>query len=58
VQANGIDLPIEKVGQLTGVTGMDYIIVRLPDGLPTGNLSLTITLRSVPSSATILPIAP
>ena len=58
VQANGIDLPIEKVGQLTGVTGMDYIIVRLPDGLPTGNLSLTITLRGVPSAATTLAIAP
>lgn len=58
VQANGIDLPVERHGQVTGVTGMDYIIVRLPDGLPSGNLSLTITLRSVPSTPTILRIAP
>ena len=35
-----------------------YIIVRLPDGLPTGNLSLTVTLRGVTSGVTTLPIAP
>ncbi len=58
VQANGIDLPVERYGQVTGVPNMDYIIVRLPDGLPSGNLSLTITLRGVPSAPTILPIAP
>ena len=60
VQANGVDLPIENVGPITGVTGLSgsYIIVRLPDGLPTGNLSLTVTLRGVTSEAKILPIAP
>jgi Tol biopolymer transport system component/subtilisin family serine protease len=60
VQANGIDLPIENVGPLTGVTGLtgSYIIVRLPDGLPTGNLSLTMTLRGVTSEVRILPIVP
>ena len=60
VQANGINLPIENVGPITGVAGMSgsYIIVRLPDGLPTGNLSLTVTLRGVTSGVTTLPIAP
>jgi hypothetical protein len=59
VQANGIDLPIERVGPMTG-GGLNgsYIVVRLPDGLPTGNLSLTITLRGLTSSVATLPIAP
>jgi subtilisin family serine protease/Tol biopolymer transport system component len=60
VQANGVNLPVENVGPMTGVTGMNgsYIIVRLPDGLPTGNLSLTITLRGATSGASILQIVP
>lgn len=60
VQANGIDLPIEKVAQMPGITGQfeSYIIVRLPDGLPTGNLSLTVTLRGITSAVKILPIIP
>ena len=60
VQANGVNLPVENVGTVSGVTGMNgsYIIVRLPDGLPTGNLSLTVTLRGVASAATILQIVP
>ncbi len=60
VQANGVNLPVENVGPLTGVSGMtgSYIVVRLPDGLPTGNLSLTVTLRGLTSSTTILSIAP
>lgn len=60
VQANGVNLPVEKVGTVTGVTDMSssYIVVRLPDGLPTGNLSLTVTLRGLTSGVTILPIGP
>ena len=60
VQANGVDLPIEKVGQMPGITGQfeSYIVVRLPDGLPNGNLSLTINLRGVTSAPAILPIIP
>jgi dipeptidyl aminopeptidase/acylaminoacyl peptidase len=60
VQANGVSLPIENVGPITGVPGMNgsYIIVRLPDGLPTGNLSLTVTVRGVTSAVTVLPIVP
>jgi hypothetical protein len=35
-----------------------YLIVRLPDNLPSGNLSLTVTLRGKTSAPAILPIAP
>ena len=54
VQANGILLTVENVGTVSGVQGLDasYIIVRLPDGLPSGSLPLTVTLRGVPSSNT------
>jgi hypothetical protein len=60
VQANGINLPVEKVGSVAGVTGMSgsYIVVRLPDELPTGNLSLTVTARGLTSAVAILPIGP
>jgi subtilisin family serine protease len=60
VQINGITLAVQNVGPITGVNGMtgSYIIVRLPDNLPTGNLSLTVTLRGMTSTPTILPIAP
>jgi hypothetical protein len=59
VQANGINLPVENVGTITGAGAPagSYIIVRLPDGLPKGNLSLTVTLRGMTSTATILQIA-
>jgi len=60
VQASGVNLPIENVGPITGISGLNgsYIVVRLPDGLPAGNLSLTVTVRGVTSAATILPIIP
>lgn len=60
VQANGVNLPVEYVGTVAGVPGMNasYIIVRLPDGLPTGDLSLTVTLRGVTSQAAVLKIVP
>jgi Tol biopolymer transport system component len=59
VQANGINLPVENVGPINGpgAPSGSYIIVRLPDGLPKGNLALTITLRGLTSTTTILPIA-
>jgi len=54
VRANGILLTVESVGTVSGVQGLDasYIIVRLPDGLPSGSLSLTVTLHGVVSSNT------
>jgi hypothetical protein len=60
-RANGVLLTIENVGTVSGVQDLDasYIIVRLPDGLPTGNLPLTVTLRGLMSSNTAtLEIAP
>jgi Tol biopolymer transport system component/subtilisin family serine protease len=60
VQANGVNLPIEWIGPITGVAGLtgSFIIVRLPDGLPTGNLSLTVTVNGLTSAPAILQIAP
>lgn len=51
VRANGVLLTVEKVRTVPGVQGLDasYIIVRLPDGLPPGNLPLTVTLKGVVS---------
>jgi probable HAF family extracellular repeat protein len=60
VQASGIPLTVENVGPLSGVPGLNasYIIVRLPDGLPAGDLLLTVTHHGVISNVTILSIAP
>jgi hypothetical protein len=45
-------LTIENVGTVSGVQGLDasYIIVKLHNGMPSGNLSLTVTLRGVMST--------
>jgi len=60
VRASGVDLPIEKVGPVTGAADLDasYIVVRLPIGLPVGDLQLVVTLRGSPSNAAILQIVP
>jgi len=61
VQAGGVMLPIENVGPIVGVSDMSasYIIVRLPDGLPAGDLPLVITLRGAASvNSATLGIAP
>ena len=52
VQAGGTSLTVESVGTLTGVFGLDtsYIVVRLPNGLATGNLPLTVTFHGVASN--------
>lgn len=54
VQAGGTSLTVENVGTVSGVAGLNasYIVVRLPDGLPAGNLPLTVTLNGVASSNT------
>jgi hypothetical protein len=54
VRANGILLTIENVGTVSAVQGLDasYIVVRLPDGLPLGNLPLTVTVHGVMSGNT------
>ena len=61
VRAGGVMLAVENVGPVVGVSGMtaSYIIVRLPDGLPAGDLPLVITLRGVTSvNSPTLSIAP
>lgn len=60
VQINGIVLVVQNVGPVTGVNGMtgSYLIIRLPDNLPSGNLSLTVTLRGKTSAPATLQIAP
>jgi hypothetical protein len=60
VQAGGSDLTVEAVGPISGVQGLtgSYVVVRLPDNLPTGNLQLTLTLGSVTSNAAMLSIVP
>ena len=51
VRAGGVTLTVEGVGPVAGVTGMNasYVVVRLPDGLPVGDLPLVVTLRSLAS---------
>jgi hypothetical protein len=58
VSASGAALTVENVGPLTGVAGLNasFIVVRLPDGLLSGDNQLTITLRGTPSSQTTLVI--
>jgi hypothetical protein len=61
VRAGGVTLTVENVGTVVGVSGMSasYIIVRLPDGLPAGDLPLVITLRGSDSlNSPTLSIAP
>ena len=60
VQASGFDLPVENVGPFTSVSGFNgsYIVVRLPDGLPSGDLPLTVTLNGNTSNIAILGISP
>lgn len=52
VTASGFTLTVENVGPVFGVTGLDasYLVVRLPDGLPPGNLSLIVIVNGVQSS--------
>ena len=60
VQASGINLPVEAVGNVTGVTGLNasYIVVSLVPGMPTGDLQLTVTRNGVVSNAATLTIIP
>lgn len=61
VQASGITLPVENVGTVTSITGLNasYIVVRLPDGLPAGELPLTIAVGGIVNSNSVtLAISP
>ncbi|HYE74316.1 MAG TPA: hypothetical protein VEF04_13340, partial [Blastocatellia bacterium] len=54
VRFQGIQLPVERVGTLSGVNNASYIIVRLTDQLPAGDLPVTVTLHGVTSTNTAL----
>ena len=60
VHASGVSLPVERVGPMTGATGMSgsFLIVKLPDGLPAGSLSLVVTAGGLSSAATNISITP
>jgi uncharacterized protein (TIGR03437 family) len=60
VQAAGVTLPVESVGPITNISGLDasYIVVRLPDELPTGDLQLVVTLRGMASNLSTLQVVP
>jgi outer membrane protein assembly factor BamB len=59
VEAGGVNLPVESVGSI-GVPGVgsSYIIVRLPDNVPTGLVELRVKLRGVASDPKTLNISP
>jgi hypothetical protein len=59
VEASGVNLPVENVGTVS-IPGLSssYIIVRLPDNVPTGNSDLKIKLHGVASNTATLAISP
>ena len=59
VEAGGVNLPVESVGSV-GVPGLgsSYIIVRLPDNVPTGLVELRVKLHGVASDPKMLNISP
>ena len=58
VQAKGVLLPVETAGTVPGLSQFSYIIVRLPDGLPAGDLPTSVTLRGAVSNVGQLGISP
>jgi uncharacterized repeat protein (TIGR01451 family) len=61
VQLGSMPLTVENVGTVSGVPGLDasFVVVRLPDGLPPGDLPLVLTVRGTPSvHSPAIPIAP
>jgi uncharacterized protein (TIGR03437 family) len=59
VELGGVNLPVENVGafSIPGVAS-SYIIVRLPDNVPTGAQELRVKLRGVASDPKMLTISP
>ena len=56
VKAQGIPLVVESIGPVTGLNQVSYIVVRLSNQLPAGDLPLSITLRGATSNTAILSI--
>lgn len=59
VELAGINLPVENVGALS-IPGLSssYIVVRIPDNVPTGVQELRIKLRGVTSEPRLLNVSP
>jgi outer membrane protein assembly factor BamB len=59
VELGGVNLPVENVGTLS-ILGLNssYIVVRLPDNVPTGLQELKVKLRGVTSEVKMLNILP
>lgn len=59
VDVAGVSLPVENVG-IVSIPGLitSYIVVRLPDNVPTGPQEITIKLRGVTSDARMITISP
>ena len=51
-------LPIETIASLPNAVGLVQIIVKLPDGIPAGDLRVSITARSRSSNVVLVGIAP
>lgn len=58
VHAQGNLLPIESVGTVPGVNPASFIVVRLLDQLPLGDLPVIVTLRGVASNTATIEIVP
>jgi len=59
VEAGGVNLPVENVGTISipGL-GTSYIVVRLPDNVPTGVIEVRVKLRGAASDPRLLNISP
>ena len=51
-------LPVEWIGSLPDAVGLAQIVVKLPDGVPAGDLRLSITARSRSSNVVLVGITP
>ena len=51
-------LPVESISSLPNAVGLVQIIVKLPDGIPAGDLRLSITARSRSSNVVLVGITP
>ena len=59
VELGGVNLPVENVGAFAlPESPSSYIVVKLPDNLPTGTLQLKVKLHGMTSNTAIVNISP
>jgi hypothetical protein len=56
VFAPGLSLPVENIGQLSGVDGVSSIVVRLTDQLPAGDVGVSVTVGGAESNVATISI--